>query len=411
MLDQVAGMLALILAVLFYAIAAYHLSLISAGLRRTRNFPLPFHKGSLRNPVDLPKVSLIIPARDEEAVIRGAIQCADALDYPRGLLEIIVVEDGSTDETPGIARRMEPEVKNLIALTGGETKGKPAALNRALRFASGELIAVFDSDTRYEQDLLLRVAKFFHDHPGVAVAQAYPEIANSETNVITRLNAIEMHAWFRGMQAAKSERGLFVHIGGTGMFIRRDVFQTVGQWDENALTEDLEFSLRLARAGVKVAMLPAPVRIQPTYTARDLLHQRRRWWGGALQVARKALRPTHGESGSLFSRVDRALYLSAPLFFFIGSVSFFASIGYMIVRLDFTAAASAWVLGLLSSNLVLAPLVVAQAVRSRRPRLLLLLPGLYVYWMLQLVSFLWALGSVVVGSRIPWVRTPKRKLD
>ncbi len=197
MLNQLAGMGFLALAGFFYVITLYHISLILIGLRLTRGKKAPFHKGSLRNPVDLPTVSIIVPAKDEEVVIEGAIKCADALDYPRDLLEIIVVEDGSTDETPGIAQRMRPQVENLVALTGGESKGKPAALNRALNVAKGEVIAIFDCDTRYAPDLLLRMAKFFHDHSEAEIAQAIPRVADADRNVITRLNAYEMRFWYQ----------------------------------------------------------------------------------------------------------------------------------------------------------------------------------------------------------------------
>src|SRR5437867_9914739 len=71
------------LALVFYAIAGYHTILIFLGLRMTRGGPKPFDKGSLRNPVDLPSVSIVIPARDEEIVIEGAVRCADRLQYPR----------------------------------------------------------------------------------------------------------------------------------------------------------------------------------------------------------------------------------------------------------------------------------------------------------------------------------------
>lgn len=81
------------LAGFFYVLTGYHVLLIFSGLRLTRKGRKPFDKGSLRNPVDLPTVSLIIPAKDEEVVIEGAIRAADRLEYPKDLIEIIVVED------------------------------------------------------------------------------------------------------------------------------------------------------------------------------------------------------------------------------------------------------------------------------------------------------------------------------
>src|SRR5216117_4305657 len=120
------------LALIFYAIAGYHTILIFLGLRMTRGGPKPFDKGSLRNPVDLPVVSLVIPARDEEIVIEGALRCADRLQYPGELKEVLLVEDGSRDATPTIGQRMAAVLPNVRCLSGGPSRGKPPALNRAM---------------------------------------------------------------------------------------------------------------------------------------------------------------------------------------------------------------------------------------------------------------------------------------
>src|SRR2546430_9727847 len=116
----------LALAVLFYAVTIYHVTLIFIGLRLTADRGKPFDKGSLRNPVDLPRVSILIPAKDEEVVIEGAILCANRLDYPKDLLEIIVVEDGSTDDTPTIGKRMAALVPGVACIPGGDATGEPA---------------------------------------------------------------------------------------------------------------------------------------------------------------------------------------------------------------------------------------------------------------------------------------------
>src|SRR3989441_12924482 len=125
MLDPFLGIAIFALAAFFYAITVYHSFLIIIGMRMTKGGRKPFDKGSLRNPVDLPKVSILIPAKDEEVVIEGAILCANRLDYPKDLLEIIVVEDGSKDETPTIGKRMASLVPNVVCVSGGESKGQP----------------------------------------------------------------------------------------------------------------------------------------------------------------------------------------------------------------------------------------------------------------------------------------------
>jgi cellulose synthase/poly-beta-1,6-N-acetylglucosamine synthase-like glycosyltransferase len=411
MIDRVVGMLGLLLAGVFYAIALYHVGLILLGLRMTQEEQKPFDKGTLRNPVDLPTVTVIIPARDEEVVIEGAIRCADGLDYPRELLQIVVVEDGSKDETPTIGKRLAAKLPHVTCLSGGDSKGKPAALNRALRIATGDVIAVFDSDTRYDADLLLRAAKFFHDRPDVDVAQAIPRVVDGDRNLITRMNGYEMRFWYQGLHAAKDRFNLFVHLAGTGMFLRRCVLEEVGAWDEECLTEDLEYSLRLMLLKRKVALFPGEVRIQPTYTVSHLIRQRRRWWRGALQVLWKSLRTRPPRGLPLRLRVDRTLYLTSPLVFLISSLAFFGSLAILTAGLEAVESIAIWVYGILSTNLILVPLVVTESVTRRSGRLLLVIPGLYWYWVLQIVALLSVAVDIVLGRKPAWTPTPKRKLD
>lgn len=396
----------------FWSVTLYHTALIFVGLRLTRRPRALFDKGSLRNPVDLPTVSIVIPAKDEEVVIDGAVRCADRLQYPKDLLEILVVEDGSSDETPTIGKRLASALPNVVCISGGASIGKPAALNRAIARARGEVVAIFDSDTRYESDLLLRIAKYFHDHPDVEIAQAFPNVMNANRNVITQINFYETRFWFQGLQAAKERYGLFMHLAGTGMFIRRRVLEELGPWDEGCLTEDLDYSMRLAMSGAKMGMADADVWIQPTYRAAHLVRQRRRWWGGALQVFGKALRIRFAVGRSVRQTVDAFIYLLSPIVFLLSSLIFFVSLAAFAISGGVFNAFSAWVYGLLGSNMLLVPLVVSEAIASRNRRLLLLIPGLYWYWILQMVALVSVAVQMILPGRRPiWQRTPKIRVD
>jgi len=412
MLDPFLGIAIFALAAFFYAITVYHSFLIIIGMRMTKGGRKPFDKGSLRNPVDLPRVSIVIPAKDEEVVIEGAIRCAERLQYPKELVEILVVEDGSVDETPTIGKRMAALIPNVVCISGGESTGKPAALNRAIARASGEVIVIFDSDTRYEPDLLLRGAKYFHDHPDIDIAQAFPQVINADRNLITRLNYYETRFWFQGLQVAKERFGLFMHLGGTGMFIRRRVLDGLGPWDESCLTEDLEYSVRVARSGHRVGMLQGDIWIQPTYKARHLIGQRRRWWGGALQVFVKMMRSPFSAGRTLRQRLDAFIYTISPIVFLVGSIMFIVSVVSTLLAVSGLAALTAWFWGILLSNLLLIPLVVTEAFRIKDRKLIWLVPGLYWYWTLQWYAlFSVAFGMIFTPRKVRWQRTPKVRTD
>lgn len=400
-------LVAIALAVVFYGITGYHLVLIVLGLRLARRGRPPFDKGSLRNPVDLPRVSLVIPVKNEKGLIEGAIRCARALEYPRDLLEIIIAEDGSDDGTPEVIRHLQSQDPNLVVLTGGVSKGKPAALNRAMAVAKGEVIAVFDADARYDADLLLLMAKLFHDDPETEVAQAIPTIVGEGSSVIGQLNAYEMRFWYEGLHRGKEKYGLFMHLAGTGLFVQRAVFDRLGPWDEDSLAEDLEFARRFQAAGGKASLLPAEVRILPTHSSRDLLRQRRRWWAGTLQVFWKHLRTPSNPRLSFRLRADTTTHLSSPLLFLVGTVLLFGSLAFFLATGGRGVALTAWLLGFLAASLSIAPLIVLESVVSRQPRLLLLIPGLYWYWILQVVALGVSLVFLLTRRKLRWERTPK----
>src|SRR5437870_13307158 len=95
MLGELGTALLVGLALAFYAIAGYHTILIFLGLRMTRGGPKPFGKGSLRSPLQLPSVSIGMPARDEGTDVEGAVRCAHRRQYPKGPPHVILVEEGT----------------------------------------------------------------------------------------------------------------------------------------------------------------------------------------------------------------------------------------------------------------------------------------------------------------------------
>jgi cellulose synthase/poly-beta-1,6-N-acetylglucosamine synthase-like glycosyltransferase len=253
------------------------------------------------------------------------------------------------------------------------------------------------------------MAKFLHDHPEAEVVQAIPRVADADNSVITRLNAYEMRFWYQGLHAAKDRYGLFVHLAGTGMFLKREVFDRVGPWDEECLTEDLDFARRHASLGGKVALMQGEVWIQPTYSVRDLLRQRQRWWTGALQVFWKYLRTPANRTLPFRMRADTATYLASPLVFLVSSLAFLASLGFVAAIGNVSYAVAAWIFGFLGTNFLVVPLIFVESAFRRKARLLLLIPGLYWYWLLQIVALGSALIRLGVGVSISWEKTPKRR--
>ena len=224
---------------LFWAI--YNGSIIYMGIRSKRKeIPLQALAAG-----ELPKISLIVPTKNEELVIKRCLDGILDLDYPKDKLEVIVVDGNSTDDTCKICSEYSKQHPSLIKLLAEEkSKGKPAALNLALSVATGEIVGLFDADSLPKQDALNKVVSYFNDKKVVAV-QGRTTSLNEKSNALTRVIALEEKAWFQMLLSGREKLQLFVPLNGSCQFVKRSVLMDVGGWDENSLTEDVELAVRL----------------------------------------------------------------------------------------------------------------------------------------------------------------------
>jgi cellulose synthase/poly-beta-1,6-N-acetylglucosamine synthase-like glycosyltransferase len=232
----------------------------------------------------LPLVTVLVPARDEEAVIAATVARLSELRYPAAKLEIMIINDGSRDDTLATARRSagnDPRFRFLDIPQNEGGRGKSATLNRAFREARGEAIAVYDADNLPEPDSLrLLAAALVADRRLVAVTGKF-RAYNARRNLLTRFINLESVAFQWLIQAG---RWFFLRISmlpGTNYIIWKTMLQELGGWDEEALTEDTELTFRIYRRGRQIGFLPAAVTWeQEPETLAVWVRQRTRWARG-----------------------------------------------------------------------------------------------------------------------------------
>ena len=201
-----------------------------------------------------PTVSILVPARNEEKVIERILQRMTELTYPKDKLQVIVVDDGSTDATPSIAQHYSNICKHIMVVhrkqdEGG--KGKPAALNAGLKYANGEVILCFDADYYPQKDIVEKLAQEFAD-PKVGAVQGRVTVLNEPKNLVTRIVALERIGGYRVDQEARENLTLITQFGGTVGGFRRSLLEALGGWDESMLAEDTDLTFRVYLAGYKV---------------------------------------------------------------------------------------------------------------------------------------------------------------
>ena len=191
-----------------------------------------------------PTVSILIPACDEDRVIGLLLQRMTELTYPHQKLQVITVDDASSDNTGQIAEEFSKrhpfiEVLHRDKKTGG--KGKAAAMNAGLKRATGEIVLCFDADYYPQRDIVEKLVKEFAD-PKVGSVQGRPVVLNESQNVVTRLVTLERIGGFRVDQEARDNLGLIPQFGGTVGGFRRSLVEKLGGFDESMLTEDTDLT-------------------------------------------------------------------------------------------------------------------------------------------------------------------------
>lgn len=236
------------------------------------------------NPDNWPFVSLLVAAKNEEAVIPQLVKNICNLDYPLHRYELWVIDDNSSDQTPELLKQLASDYSQLKVFrrSPGAGGGKSGALNQAMSLIQGDIVAVFDADAQVEPSLLKSVVPLFQQ-PTIGAVQVRKSIANASTNLWTRGQEAEM-ALDTYLQQHRIGMGGVGGLRGNGQFVRRTALEQCGAWNEETITDDLDLTIRLhlARWDVEVLVFPAVLEEGVT-TTQSLWHQRNRWAEGGYQ--------------------------------------------------------------------------------------------------------------------------------
>jgi len=268
---------------------------------------------------DLPKLSVMVPMHNEALV---AAQCLEALlanNYPASKLDIVVLNDHSTDETADIVSHYatrDPRVR-LIEIEG-PNRGKANALNEGLLAIDSPVILVFDADYTPGRGLLRALVSAFVDpNVGAVMGRVIPR--NGGRNLLTRLLAMERSGGYQVDQQARYNLDLLPQYGGTVGGFRRDLIEELGGFDPIALAEDTELTAALFLRGWKVVYdnrAECYEEVPETWSSR--FRQLRRWSRGHDRVMwRHFAAVTSARGLSFWQRLDTMLllfsYMLSPL--------------------------------------------------------------------------------------------------
>ncbi|MGB8508056.1 MAG: glycosyltransferase [Pyrinomonadaceae bacterium] len=240
---------------------------------------------------ELPRITVQLPLFNELYVVERLLGAVTAIDYPRELLEIQVLDD-STDETRGEASRIVERYARAgfdiqFIHRDDRTGYKAGALENGLKTAKGELVAIFDADFVPRPDSLRKLVHFFSD-PLVGCAQMRWSHINGAYNLLTRLQTILLDGHFVIEQTVRNRTGGFFNFNGTAGIWRRRTIELSGGWQHDTLTEDTDLSFRAQLMGWRFVYLldeDAPSEVPVEINAFKA--QQRRWAKGVTEVGLK----------------------------------------------------------------------------------------------------------------------------
>ncbi|MDB5225796.1 MAG: hypothetical protein JWL87_748 [Candidatus Adlerbacteria bacterium] len=245
-----------------------------------------FEKRPLARTGELPKTypttTIIVPCWNEGGTIGGTLESLLALDYPEDRLSIMVVNDGSTDNTGAVAAEYAERYPSRIEYFEKENGGKWTALNFGIARTKTELVGCLDADSFVARDALVEIIKTMENDPEIMAITPAMKV-NSPRRMIELMQATEytFGIFFKKMFDNLSAISV---LPGPFSFYRREIFDKIGMFKHAHNTEDMEIAFRMHLHGLKIANAhTAYVYTNVPKTVRTLVKQRTRWSQGFLQ--------------------------------------------------------------------------------------------------------------------------------
>lgn len=359
---------------------------------------------------DYPTVTIIVPIFNEEKTVAKTVLSLLAMNYPQDKLSVMVVDDGSKDNTWEIVQQFKDNSR--VLLHRKENGGKYTALNYAIEHSTSEYVGCLDADSFVDPDALNHILPYFEEEGVMAVTPSL-KIKNSDS-VLGMIQNAEYHLGIFTRKVLGMLDAQYVTPGPFSIF-KKEVFAKVGPYRHAHNTEDLEMALRLQDHNYKIKNAhKALVHTVAPRTLYKLYKQRVRWTGGFIQntidYRKMILNPKYGNLG--------LLVLPLAMYSIIGSLIFLAMNAYgfvknaassiekaRVVGFDWTAGfpsfTSEWVLYNIQSSLFLGVLAVGTIVfaiwygkRIAGIKESGILDIVYFLLLYSLISPLWLITSV-----------------
>ncbi|EGT4675536.1 TPA: glycosyltransferase family 2 protein [Clostridioides difficile] len=273
---------------------------------------------------EYPMISILVPAHNEAKVIGRTVESLLLLNYPKSKMELIVINDNSSDNSKEILENIKDRynnynftIINTDNLTGG--KGKSNALNIGYTISKGDFIAVYDADNTPDKNALRYLVQtiVMNDELGAVIGKF--RTRNKNKNLLTKFINIETLSFQWMSQAGRWQLFNLCTIPGTNFILRRSIIEEIGGWDSKAIAEDTEISFRIYKLGYKIKLVPQSITWeQEPETVKVWIKQRTRWAKGNIYVLMKYIKNIFKQGRNKI--VFDIAYFFSVYFLFLASV-------------------------------------------------------------------------------------------
>ncbi|MBW1660197.1 MAG: poly-beta-1,6 N-acetyl-D-glucosamine synthase [Deltaproteobacteria bacterium] len=231
---------------------------------------------------EYPFFSILVPCHNEESMIENTVNRLTEMRYPD--YEIIAIDDGSTDKTLSVLKELAKKIKNFRVITLTENQGKAVALNVGSLAAKGDLILSLDADTLLSRDALKWMAWHFVKFPRVGAVTGNPRVLN-RSSLLAKIQVGEYATIIGLIKRTQRLLGKILTVSGVIAAFRKQALFSVGFWDNDMVTEDIDITWKLEKKFWDIRFEPkALCWVLVPETLRGLWIQRVRWAQGGVEV-------------------------------------------------------------------------------------------------------------------------------
>lgn len=355
-----------------------------------------------------PRYTIFCPLYKEADVLPQFVEAMQEIDYPEEKLEIMLLLEADDTETIQAARDMNlPASFQIVVVPHGMPKTKPKACNYGLIQATGEYAVIYDAeDIPDPQQLKKAVIAFSLSDDKIGCIQAKLNYYNSDQNILTRLFTLEYSLWFNLVLTGLQSIRALIPLGGTSNHFRvRDLREFEG-WDPFNVTEDADLGIRLAKRGMRTAILDSFTLEEANSEYRNWIKQRSRWIKGYMQTYLVHMRSPRKLTqhrkihlltlqmvvgGKIFSMlVNPLLWLTTLTYLLVPAAREFVESLYL------TPIMYLGVISLVVGNFLYMYYYMLGAMKQGRPELIIYALLIPFYWLMMSVAAIYAFRELIV---------------